>query len=348
MPTSTPESPVTPLSPLRRAGRILTRLVVPAWVLTGAVFKLLEGNPGLLPRNILLAGDKMGIDLDLLLAILIGLEIFAAAVMLFLARFARPMAVFMLAVFCLVLIGEMARGNTSCGCLGGHSPPPWLMLGVDGVLLLGVLFLDRGVRVPTRRGPVLATGALTAAGGVAVATMLLGHTPLHIETIDPDPAEASEVVLSTTSTGAAEPEPIPLPSYWFASELESWIGRPYRDLELVGFLSPLPDLDEGEQFLVFYSRTCDHCEEMFGHDFIEDADLAARVTVVEVPDGPERLTSPDAWSMPDTAARHAAPLPLGVNWIITTPLALRLEDGIVQCATEGDHTECMGLEPHEH
>ena len=92
-----------------RIGQILSRVIVPAWVLTGAVFKFMEATPRNLPgKTILTLADRFSLDLNWTLAVLIGLEFMAVAVMLCLARLARPMALFVLSVFCLVLIGEMA------------------------------------------------------------------------------------------------------------------------------------------------------------------------------------------------------------------------------------------------
>ena len=61
----------------------------------------------------------------------------AVAVCVFLPRFARLMAGWMLCVFVAVLAAEIARGATSCGCLGAWSPPPWVMLAIDGSLATG-------------------------------------------------------------------------------------------------------------------------------------------------------------------------------------------------------------------
>ena len=110
-----------------RIGQILSRVVVPAWVLTGALIKLTETTPKLLPpKTILPVADKLGIDLYFLLALLIGLEFMLIAVMLCVSKLARPVAIFTLSLFCLILLGEIAQGNlTSCGCLGNIKVPPW-------------------------------------------------------------------------------------------------------------------------------------------------------------------------------------------------------------------------------
>ena len=74
-----------------------------------------------------------------LLYVLIGIEYLAALAMFFVGRLARPVAIFMLTVFCLVLVREMLAGNTKCGCMGVVSPPPWVMLLIDGTMLAAVV-----------------------------------------------------------------------------------------------------------------------------------------------------------------------------------------------------------------
>ena len=36
--------------------------------------------------------------------------------------------------------------------------------------------------------------------------------------------------------------------------------------------------------------------------------------------------------------------PLGYDWVLSPPATLRIENGIVTCGTEGDHTQCMELD----
>ena len=316
---------------------VLCRIVVPAWVLTGAVFKLLETSPRLLPsKTILVPADSLGINLYWLLATLIAVEFAAIAVMVLLGRFARAMAIFVLSVFCLILIGEMAQGNlTSCGCFGSISPPPWAMLLFDGGLLLGVLFLKplatsaKGLS----RWPIPAAVVLILIGfGVSYGVVIpAGRAP--------DQVNGS----GGTDNGDSGVNPTALPGYWFANDLDAWIGRPWREIELFGFMPRKPiNMDSPARYVVFYRRTCDHCQEMFEYDLTDPA-LAAKVTAVEVPEEKNLLRPDHAWFMPETDC-ELLELPLGCDWIIQTPLALRIEDGIVTCAVEGDHKQCMELE----
>lgn len=144
--------------------------------------------------------------------------------------------------------------------------------------------------------------------------------------------------IGTVPGGAAAVTP-PLPKYWFESDFDEWIGKRWSEIDLFQFLPQAPSgMDEGTRYVVFYGRTCDHCEEMFKQDLAPDATLAAQVTAVDVP-----TADAPTWEMPDTGCELLT-LPSEVDWIITTPLTVRVENGIVQCATEADHRECMGLE----
>ena len=143
-------------------GLALCRILVPGWVLLGAVIKLSEADPHTLPAKTILAlAGHTGVGLDLLLATLVALELMAVAVMLSLGRMARPMAIVVLSVFCLVMIGEMVNGNfISCGCLGRESPSPGVILTIDGVLLFGVMALDPTAATRTMPGGTPAMAAI--------------------------------------------------------------------------------------------------------------------------------------------------------------------------------------------
>ncbi len=329
-----------------KIGLLLTRFIVPGWVFAGALFKLTEASPGNLPpKTILTLGYQAGINLHVLLATLVGVEFLAVAIMLMVARLARPVAIFMLSVFCLVLIGEMVQGNvTSCGCLGKVAMPPWLMLAVDGTLFLGVLAFDPAslYRASAPRWPVVAA-LIAAAGGFYWSFVSI--LPAFREPATGEPQATLNTNGGPTGSGGNAGTGAPeVPPYWLFSDVEEWVGEPWRDVKLFSFVAPAPTgLDgPGTRYVAFYNRTCDHCEEMFIEDLTDPA-LARMVTAVEVPDGRDRMTSPSAWIMPVTEVEHRQ-LPLGCEWIITTPLVITVTDGVVTCAEEGDHRKCMGME----
>jgi len=316
--------------------------VIPAWIIVGATFKLVEGTPKHLPREILLDAKHLGIDLNVLLAMLISLEYLAAIAMILVGRVARLASAFMMAAFCAILVREIATGSSDCGCLGAFSPSPWMMLAIDGTLLLGVVLL-RPRPLPggidaARWPAVAASAAILATTGTSFGLLVPWGRADAVTPVSTG-EENGGVTGATAVTG-----PAPLPDYWLSSDLDSWRGRRWNEIELFGFMKQAPkDIDTGTRYVVFYSRTCDHCEDMFHEDLVPDPVLAALVTAVEVPADKNRLTSPDAWPMPPTACESLS-LPLGVDWIITTPLAVRIVDGVIECAEEGGHKSCLGLE----
>lgn len=320
-----------------RIGFVLARIVVPLWILTGAIFKLYERVPDNLPSVIFQAGKDAGIDLDLLLRVLIGLELFAAGVMLLVPRLARAMAIFMLSAFCLIIALEMWRRATSCGCFGSIKIKPWQMLIIDGSLLLGVLIFpwrsrsfSDGQAQRLWAKPMLVSAILAVAGlGVAFAV------PERPPVAQPVPQGES------LADPRVNPSPSPLPASWYVQDATGWVGKPWREIDLFQMMPQWPsNMDRGKRFVIFYSRTCDHCETMFWEDLI--IPQAAPVTAVEIPASPTQMTAAEAWEMPATPCEMMS-LPLGPHWTITSPLAVTVENGIVICATEADHKKCMGI-----
>ena len=109
-----------------KIGFLLVRVIVPLWVLAGALFKLWERNPKLLPgpvrdvsRSIAtwfgVGENGFGEFLDHTLRFLIGTELLLVLVMLFAPRLARAAAIFILSIFVLVLIGVLLQGGDKCG-----------------------------------------------------------------------------------------------------------------------------------------------------------------------------------------------------------------------------------------
>lgn len=350
-------------------GTILCRGVVPAWVATGAIVKLSEATSKLLPEKTILAiGKALSMDLMILLASLIAIEFVCIIVMVLLQKYARATAIFILSVFCLVLLGEMARGNfISCGCLGDISIPPWAMFIADGALLFGVFFfrpehkIASGLpRWPIPLAVVLSLAAIGLSFGVIISEGQApkpprpaqnGNTQTSPENgVTPKPPEpvANEYVITfSPDNPTINLNPKPLKGTWYIDDINKLIGKPWRKLEIFQFMPKWPsNMDEGKHYVVFYSRTCDHCQEMFDYD-LTDPQLAAIVTAVEIPYAKDLMSSDHDWPMPETECELLS-LPLGCDWVVTPPITFRVEDGIVTCAVEGGHSVCMELGPEDH
>ena len=204
-------------------GTIMCRGIVPAWLFTGALVKLLDGTPALLPKPVRgiytwmanLYGMGAEADLtrffDIALRGTISMEFTLAAAMILLPKFSRALAALVLMLFVGILTSVVISGDASCGCFGSKGPPPIVVLIIDATLLACVLlFKPRLPTIQVKRTGALA-GAWVAASAFAVAITFGLPLPASItataSTIIPAPSTAT----SATNTSAATPT-IPAPT----------------------------------------------------------------------------------------------------------------------------------------
>ena len=302
---------------------VLVRAAVPLWIGAGATMKLVERSPAFLPTLIVSGAGELGIDLGLLLRFFIGVELALVGLMLLMPRFARVLGMFILTVFCVILVCEWIVGAASCGCFGEVTIPPALMLGVDGALLLGLVLLGRGWE---RRYRASAPVSVTMAA-VALAVVLGAFA---VALIVPPVAKAPAASATTSVDGERQPVAPPM---FYQPDYDSWVGQRWSDLELTSFLPLWPeDIDEGLWYVVLYRLTCHDCHALLETYF--EGELPFRAAVIAVP---ERDGFPTAGTleMPCEACVELE-LPSGCDWFIKTPAMLRLRDGVVECAAEVD------------
>jgi len=330
-------------------GLLLVRFIVPVWIAAGALFKLWERNPKLLPepvRNVSLwiaqrvgvKGDDLGAFFDHTLRFLIGTELALVLVMLLLPKFARLTAIFVLTMFVLVLVGVLIGGGDDCGCFGSGGPPPWAMLLIDCVLLLGVVFCKPSA-TPSR-GSMAALGVTGAIASFGLAFLVPNPRIALPPAESQRPVEETRVSLPTsanTAGAAAEPWPAaPQPKTTYFPQTGEWVGRRLRDIDLAQVISrPLPpDIEAGGWHVVFYRGDCEHC-----HTLLEKhmASRAARTVAVKVP---EELAGADL-PMPDAPFKLHS-LPSGPNYVFSTPILLAVVDGqVTAVCTDPDEQESL-------
>lgn len=325
------------LAPKQIAGIVFCRALTPAWVLTGAIFKLSEADPKLLPRNIWSTAFDMGVDLYWLLAILVAIEIALAGIMVLMPKLARPAAIFTLSVFVLVLIGELAAGNKQCGCLGALSPPPWLMLTIDGALLVGCIAFN-----PVRRAdmPLLPSGPATVATLWILAGIAVSAVTILPQGVAPSEQGANPPPVAITDGNGAQPDqsdqtaPTPTkPPGTYVTHPDEWVGKRFEDLDIYQWVRGWPEnLDEGQQYVIFYSRSCDHCQELFEVHFYQPV---VPTTIVAIPEK-KRGFDTDAELPMNCRDCTELELPIGTTWMTSPPLVVALNNGVVECATEAE------------
>ncbi|MHC4992562.1 MAG: MauE/DoxX family redox-associated membrane protein [Planctomycetota bacterium] len=313
--TPTPTPTPTPAPATAKIGFALTRIVVPLWILAGAAFKLFERTPSNLPSQFVETAKTLGIDLGLLLRTLISLEFLAIVVMVLVGRWARAMAIFMMSCFCLILINELIRQATSCGCFGSIKMHPGVMLAIDGALLLGVIFFKPPAAETLKPRP-----ALAAMAAILLTTVLSYGVPDR-QSQAPPPENG----------GADAGGQIEIPGFWYAREIDDWPGRQWSELDLFDIIRDTPaDFAQGRKFVVLYRRDCDHCEEMFIEHFM--GQMGPEVLAYRIPSEAE-------WPLPPDVSVTLRDLTDQCDWVVETPLVITFQDGEVVCAKEGEGAE---------
>ena len=348
------------------AGTLLFRLMVPAWLLTGASIKLLERSPMLLPspvRGTLRAvAGAMGLGgeadfagfLDLALRVIVSGEFALAAAMIVLPSLSRRIAIPLLSMFVLILLVVVARGEASCGCFGSKGPPPWAVLVGDGILLALCLWL-RPFTTPASKTQLGGFVALTAVG-VAVAFGVppreaIEHAPEPppaSRTTTPDPAPPAKPEPKTDTAPAVTPSvqppaatsnqpwpsaPATLQPYYLP-QFEQWVGKRLRDQSIAPLISgPIPvDLERGRWIVMFFREDCEHCHAVLDRHFAPKVPLPT--LLVSVPDADPAASLPNPCS--ECQVRS---LPKGPDWVIGTPVLLSIEDGTVRGVLAGTDAE---------
>ncbi|MFO0963309.1 MAG: hypothetical protein U0625_10460 [Phycisphaerales bacterium] len=374
--TSTPNSPAAaPASWTATAGTVLSRIVVPGWLLAGAAFKLAERDPRLLPKPVmdtldLLLNQGLGYGKEAYLApslrAIVAVEIALALTMVFAPKLARFLGIATLALFCVILAVLLAGGSAACGCFGKSGPPPAVMLALDGALLAGLIFLK----------PRATTQSLGAAVGIGAGTLLLGaavafSVPERQEialptTPDqttaptppappPPPVDPPSTTPPATNPPATNPPPTdppptnpppvatatpwpPSPATakpWYAPEFEKWIGQRLDAQEFALLITrPLPlNPNEGLLHIVFIREDCEHCHQLLNQYF--SGTLAVPTLAVVVPDA-----TGEPLENPCTECKKATLPAGGITWVLSTPVLLTVENGIVVgVCTDADNPE---------
>ncbi len=315
----------------QRAGKllgILSRVVVPLWLLAGALSKLVEASPSSLPVALIRWAGAAGIDLGFVHAFGVGVELTAVGVMVLLPGLAPLAAGTMLAIFLPVLVGDILLGASSCGCFGSVSVHPGVTLAVDATLLAALVLAVRRVR--WRLIPASLPGGRTA---VALAWSVLAFAlAFGWGAVGTAPAGAAEGEGVVTEQAAP-----PLPDYYLP-DYPGWIGKRWEELDVTRWITGAAPSGRGVEYVIFYRKDCEHCHTLF--ETWLAGGVPDPVLLVAVPD---RDGFPESGFPVPCDACARAELPSGCDWFFQTPAVVRLRDGVVECAAEVDPMapECL-------
>jgi len=308
-------------SPGRLAPSLVTALVG-AWILTGALFKLLWGTPSDLPQPV----KDFPLALDLTYKLAIGIELFIVTFALARPRIGWFLAAAQLAVFLGVLGLVMAQGAENCGCFGSSvTVAPWVMFTIDAVLL-AVLLATRPWR-DMRRGPIpFAAVGLLAALGLVLPWILDRNVP------PPSPSPPAETGAETDGAQAPEPATPRVGSGYAVLEVTKWEGQLIFDTPLASWLAV--DLLPLDGTWIFYRRTCDHCAEHL-EELARTDPGTMPIVLIRIVDAHDSEENRLVHVVPSGDHVTEVTLPEGIDWVVTTPADLTLEGGEVKRAREG-------------
>ncbi len=281
---------------------IVTRGIA-LWILAGAMAKLFLATPADLPR---LARD-VPLDLALTFRLLIAVETFVAVLALFRPKRAWPLEALVLLAFVAALVVQVSEGARSCGCFGATiSVPPGLMLGVDAALLV-LLLLSRPWRLP-------ATRLRRDLGFAAVALVL---------------AVLGPIAFDREGTGAGT-----LRS-WQRLDVDSWVGKTVGETSLATWID-VAETADGLWF--FYRESCEVCADCL--DKLTREEQGQRdLTLVRVGEKHDADFHKAVHRMPEGGFVHRFDLPDTIDWVVTTPSDMVVENGRIVSVRHGIEPE---------
>jgi hypothetical protein len=234
--------------------------------------------------------------------LLLGLWLLSGAA----ASRARQVALVTFLVFTAVAAWKTIAGDSSCGCMGRVETKPWHMLIVDTavvLLLWRVRFDQADIQAGSSRPRAVLTGFASGAaiiGVVAVFSVDIGRL----------------VAVSREKFQRDRPSVVLLP--------EKWLGQRFP---LLDDIDVKKRLETGEWCVVLHRNGCKRCEKAIAELRKVQARerTEAGVALIEIPsDGgqdPEQSADLPSW--------FAGRLGSNKQWVVETPILLRLRDGIV-------------------
>ena len=370
-PPSVPPLPAEGLGTgsLRSAiGTALIRVIVPLWLVAGALFKLSDLNPNVLPapvKDVVFATEdwvslSRGDWLIYSMQAMVAVELVLVGMMILVPKLARPAAIFILTLFCLVLAFELANELQSskfkkegfaallkpCGCFGAWSPPTIVTFMIDASLLVGCLVCPQSPKARAFPSARTATVAL-------VLSLILGPTVAFarskpaIEVVptpngtteegatkpnDPptQPNNGSQTPPAPPTNPQANPAAEPWPAYpaklnpnYFIAEKKS-VGKPLASLPIAPLLAKVvpADFRTGRKTLILYRNTCDHCFDLMNTRF--SGKLSTPTYSIQIPDSAGGKTYPNP-----CAECVKWELPTGPDYVIQSPLIMTIVDGVI-------------------
>ena len=308
-PHRNPSERVTPL--MDRLIRILVILL-----LVGAAATIIIAGTEALPAWIRGMAARAGATPLILAKIVTGLLIALAGIILILGSRGRVLASICAAVFAFSGIADLAAWFVM-------ENPGNILWPIAQLLAGGVPLVLSGLTTPAQPTPIQHP---IGVGAGCVGSLLLGAII------------AANITISESAPSGSGPTRFV--TYDF--EPDDWRGIPIEHTGLIQHLPSLGSLTQhgGPTSVVFYSPHCNVCHDFFKTRLPENPD--GQIIAVKVPPTPGTVAADE--NLPeeiDCRKCTRLELPTGPIWLIQSPLALSVVDGVVTCVAESDQLDDM-------
>ncbi len=311
----TDEAPKRPLA-------VLAITLGALWLLAGAGFKLLAGTPNDLPAVI----REFPLELGLTYRLAIAAELVIGFTALLRPKLAWLPLAAVFVVFDVILVGML--GEDSCGCFGSSvTIPPAAMMAIDSALLLAIL-VTRPWSMRARRVP-FAIVLIVAAIGLALPWLL----DRQVRPGGAGPGASNGATDGGSVTAVNEQGELEeLGPAWIELDIESWVGQKPSDTPLADYCDLDVIITDG--LWVLYRDTCEHCAEHLLE--LAQTEVGERmVTLVRLRQKNDTEANRVVTLMPEGGFVQKLELPETVDYVLTTPGELVVENDVIVSATEG-------------
>jgi hypothetical protein len=229
-------------------------------------------------------------------------------------------ALLLFTAFIGVSLYQIVSGEASCGCFGKVPVNPWYTFAFDVAAVLALLVW----RPPRRSTPSDSGGRfakLRAAAVVVVWLIAAIPTAIAMGSYTPTTVDPSGDILGEDSLVVLEPE--------------TWVGKPFP---LSKHIDVGEHLVEGRWIVLLYHLDCPGCRQAMPRYVELSQELAQRpdcpkVAVIELPG---HSSEPSEYQAASCLMGH---LSRDREWFATTPVELRLDEGIVTQVTDAEELE---------
>lgn len=356
-----------PEDTLQRTTRPLTvvaLLLAGGWILAGALFKLLQGSPALLPAFM----RDLPLSLETIYPLVIGIELAVVSIAWLRPRPGWALIALQYLVFFGVLSVQIARGEESCGCMGSEvTLTPVQMLAIDGTLFTLLMLSRPWSGFGTSGLPIPAVGAIAA---VLLALPWFGGRGRSVSPEDvvrdrtesaqnevPSGIEGGATARPSDGTdGTVEPDVVleevdadvpvePAPEEgtgggsqgWTVLDPASWVGLDVFSLDITPWLGEdqvalLPQ----DGLWVLYRQQCDHCRDHLLE--LSNTEHGQRmVGLIRVPEPSDTPDNSIIVLKPQGPHVTEVELPAGVDYVLSTPADATIQGSVVIEAREDIH-----------